>query len=44
MLEAWFSASSDQGEAENVEKAKEIDRRYRVRDVIASAEGKKGRL
>jgi len=43
-LDTWFSASPDQGETENVEKLKEIDRRYRARDVVASAEGEKGRL
>ena len=44
VLDAWFSASPDEGEAENVEKLKELDRRYRARDVLASAEGEKGRL
>jgi len=44
VLEAWFAASPDRGETENVEKLKEIDRRYRARDVVASAEGEKGRL
>jgi ribose 5-phosphate isomerase B len=42
--EAWLSASPDRSETENVEKLKEIDRRYRARDVVASAEGEKGRL
>jgi len=44
VLEAWFSASPDRGEAENVEKLKEIDRRYRARDAVTFAEGEKGRL
>jgi len=44
VLDAWFAASPDQGEAANVEKLKELDRRYRARDVVASAEGEKGRL
>ena len=44
ILEAWFSASLDESEAENVEKLKKMDVRYRSRDVLASAEGKKGRV
>jgi ribose 5-phosphate isomerase B len=44
ILEAWFAASPDEGEAENVEKLMELDRRYRARDVVASAEGEKGRV
>ncbi|MCH8921155.1 MAG: RpiB/LacA/LacB family sugar-phosphate isomerase, partial [Chloroflexi bacterium] len=44
ILEAWFSASLDESEAENVEKLKKMDGRYRSRDVLASAEGKKGRV
>ena len=43
ILEAWFSASPDESEAENVEKLKKMDGRYRSRDVLASTEGKKGR-
>ena len=44
ILEAWFSASPDDSEAENVEKLKKMDGRFRSRDVLASAEGKKGRV
>ncbi len=44
ILEAWFSSSLDESEAENVEKLKKMDGRYRSRDVLASAEGKKGRV
>ncbi len=44
ILEAWFSASLDESEAENVEKLKKMDRRYRTRGVLASVEGKKGRV
>ena len=44
ILEAWFSASPDESEAENVEKLKKMDGRYRSRDALASAEGKKGRV
>ena len=43
ILEAWFSASPDESEAENVEKLKKMDGRYRSRDVLTSAEGKKER-
>ena len=43
VLEAWFAASPDRGEAENIEKLEELDRRYRARDVVASAEAEKGR-
>ncbi|KKL75601.1 hypothetical protein LCGC14_2053280, partial [marine sediment metagenome] len=42
ILEAWFSASLDESEAENVEKLKKMDGRYRSRDVLTSAEGRKG--
>ena len=42
LLEAWFAVSPDQSEAENVEKLKELDRRYRRRDVLASVEREKG--
>ena len=44
LLDAWFAATPDEEEAANVEKLKEIDRRYRVRDAVPSAEGEKGRL
>ena len=44
ILEAWFSASLDEGEAENVEKLKKMDGRYRSRDTLASTEGEKGRV
>jgi hypothetical protein len=44
ILDAWFSTSPDQSEAENVEKLKQWDRRYRARDVAAPAQGEKGRV
>jgi len=43
ILDAWFSASPDQSEAENVEKLKQLDRRYRAREVAGPAQGEKGR-
>ncbi len=43
ILDAWFSASPDQSEAENVEKLKQLDRRYRAREVAGSTQGEKGR-
>ena len=44
ILEAWFSASPDESEAENVEKLKKMDGRYRLWDALASTEGEKGRV
>jgi ribose 5-phosphate isomerase B len=32
ILDAWFSAEADASEAENVEKVKALDRRYRARE------------
>ncbi len=42
ILEAWFSASADPSEAENVEKLKTLDRRYRSAEVLAPTETEKG--
>jgi ribose 5-phosphate isomerase B len=45
ILDAWFSAEADAGEESNVEKVKELDRRYRLRDEAAPAvEREKGRI
>ena len=44
ILEAWFSASLDPSEAENVERLKELDRHYRAPEVGAPVEGDKGRV
>lgn len=44
ILDAWFSASPDQSEAENVERLKQLDRDYRAREAPAPAEGEKGRV
>ena len=44
ILEAWFSASPDPSEAENVERLKELDRHYRAREVGAPVEGDRGRV
>ncbi len=44
ILDAWLSASPDQSEAENVEKLKQLDKRYRAREVAAPAQGEKGRV
>jgi len=44
IVDAWFSASADPSEAENVEKLKELDRRYRSAAGSASAEGENGRV
>lgn len=42
ILEAWFSAATDQSEAENVEKLKELDRHYRARGVPVAIKGERG--
>jgi hypothetical protein len=42
-LEAWFSASSDASEAENVDKLNDLDRRYRPRKMPVTVEEEKGR-
>jgi ribose 5-phosphate isomerase B len=44
ILEAWFSASHDVSEAENMEKLKELDKHYRAREIGAPVEGDKGRV
>ena len=43
ILDAWFSAAPDPGEAENVERLKSLDERYRPA-VPAPAEGEKGKV
>jgi ribose 5-phosphate isomerase B len=43
ILGAWFSAAPDRSEAENVEKLKRLDRRYRARELPAPVERKKER-
>ena len=44
ILEAWFSASADPSEAENVEKLKKLDGRYRSTAALTPTEGEKGRV
>jgi ribose 5-phosphate isomerase B len=45
ILDAWFSAEVDAGEAGNVGKVNELDRRYRPRNEAASTvEREKGRI
>jgi len=43
ILEAWFSASSDASEAENVDKLNDLDRRYRPPKMPVTVEEEKGR-
>ena len=43
VLEAWFSASPDPSEGENVKKLKDLDSRYREQEIRASVEGEKGK-
>jgi hypothetical protein len=43
ILEAWFSASPDHSEAENVYKVNAIDERYRPRMGEERVEGEKAR-
>ncbi len=42
ILDAWFSASTDPGEAGNIEKLRDLDRQYRARGLLAGLEGEKG--
>jgi ribose 5-phosphate isomerase B len=44
ILDAWFAASSDPSEVENVERLKELDRYYRVREGSAPVKEGKGRI
>ncbi len=44
ILEAWFSASADASEVENVEKLKDLNGHYRTREVGGPVQGDKGRV
>lgn len=44
ILDAWFSTSPDETEAENVEKLKQLDARYRAHDKRAAPDREKGRV
>jgi ribose 5-phosphate isomerase B len=44
ILDAWFAASADPGEADNVGRLKELDKYYRSREVSAPVRESKGRI